>query len=506
MNIEAYPALVNAAGRANVAQRLPSPFAFNHVIVKILLDGNTRWVDATQSHQGGMLSERYLPPYAKALVLKSGQNSLEDILSSDHDSRETVTSTFKVKNYEAPASLTVSTIYCGSMADDMREYFARTESKEASKNYLNYYARFYPGIREGGPLEIRDQRLKNVLEVTERYQITNFWSPNKASRRLEATFHADSLQKMLTEPDIRLRTMPLALQFPCRREQNVLVYLPDGEWNIPSLEQSVDCGEFLFHYNRSASGSTVRFHYDCYTRTSSIAAGKVSDYLKNLDEMQNLLGDTLYRPMPRSATVLTQINWPMLVVCAFGLTASAAGGLWFWHASSAANAGVQSISSIPPLIGDERLRGLGGWLVVVGFGLCVSLVWRLVTFAKNWEGFFGLSVWQMFAAPGGEHYHGFFAPLLIFEVVGNSFFVCLNALAACLFFRRRRVFPKIYMTLLIGNALFLLMDEVAANSIPYLASQGPSSSSQELARAIMQAIIWCLYIVKSRRVKLTFVR
>ena len=41
MNLEAYPALVNTSARETVARRLSSPFAFNHVIVKLLLDGKT---------------------------------------------------------------------------------------------------------------------------------------------------------------------------------------------------------------------------------------------------------------------------------------------------------------------------------------------------------------------------------------------------------------------------------------------------------------------------------
>jgi transglutaminase-like putative cysteine protease len=87
MNIEAYPALVNASALAEVARRLPSPFAFNHAIVKILLDGKTLWIDATQSHQGGTLPERHVPAYGKALVLKKAVTSLEDIPPSDHNSR-----------------------------------------------------------------------------------------------------------------------------------------------------------------------------------------------------------------------------------------------------------------------------------------------------------------------------------------------------------------------------------------------------------------------------------
>ena len=41
MNFEAWPALVNSSKREAIAKRLPSPFAFNHVIVKLRLGGKT---------------------------------------------------------------------------------------------------------------------------------------------------------------------------------------------------------------------------------------------------------------------------------------------------------------------------------------------------------------------------------------------------------------------------------------------------------------------------------
>ena len=79
MNMEAYPALVNTYMREGIARRLPSPFAFNHVIVKLNLAGRTIWLDPTISHQGGQLSNRSVPPLGKALVIQRGVAALEDI-------------------------------------------------------------------------------------------------------------------------------------------------------------------------------------------------------------------------------------------------------------------------------------------------------------------------------------------------------------------------------------------------------------------------------------------
>ena len=263
MNIEAHPALVNTLARESVADRLPSPFAFNHVIVKLPLDGRPVWVDPTRSHQGGSLRERHLPRLGKALLVKQGVTALEDIPPSGASALQRVTSTFRLKDYDSPASLTVRTAYHGSGADSMREYLARADPKEVAADYLNFYARYYPGVRELRPPEVNDQRTRNVLEVTEHYQIRDLWKLGKSNQQWEAAFYPESLTRMLTDPDTRLRKMPLGISYPMRREQEVLVYLPDNTWNIPPLDRSVECEAFAFHHHRKLSGATLRLQYDC---------------------------------------------------------------------------------------------------------------------------------------------------------------------------------------------------------------------------------------------------
>jgi hypothetical protein len=506
MKIEAWPALVNSLTREAAAEHLPSPFAFNHVIVKLLLDGQAVWVDPTLSHQGGPLWERNIARLGKALVVKEGTAALEDVPVSRASTLEHVTSTFRLKDYTSPASLTIHTAYHGRQADRMREFLARTDSKELAKDYLNFYSKYYPGVGESGTLEISDQRERNLLEVTEHYQVGDLWTENKSSRRREAIFYAESLEQFLSAPQTRRRKMPLALPYPARREQTIFVHLPDNEWQVAPLATNVECDAFILNYRRTLTGSTVKFDYACETKAAALAVGQVPGYLKKLEEMQGLLSDTLYRSDKMAGGVLAQLNLLMIVIAGFAIAAVSAGGLWFWRATRLTPATLAAGASPPPILGSE-LQGLGGWLILVGFGLCASVLSRAVSIARIWEGYFSVQTWQMFAVPGGESYHPLYGPLLIFEVLGNAALFGLNVLTLCLFFSKRRQFPKVYITFLAANAGFLLIDEIGGNAIPLVATaSGHEASRTDLFRAMFAALIWGSYMLKSRRVKSTFVR
>lgn len=505
MGLEAYPALVNTFSREAVAQHLPSPFVFNHAIVRLQLDGKIVWVDPTRSHQGGSLWGRHLPPYGRALVVSPGSTALEDIPASSAPSRQLVTSTFYLKDNKAPARMTVLTAYYGPEADTMRGYLAATETKEITSSYLNFYATYYPGIRELHPFRINDQRSRNVLELTEEYEIKDFWKKDKTSQRSEAAFYPENLIKALIAPSTRLRKMPLRLPYPMQRQQEMFVHLPDGDWNITSEEQAVDSDGFTFHFRREMSGSVLHLHYDCATKTPVIAAARVPDHLKQLDEMENLLGDTLQRPESAIGAGLAQVNWLMVVIAGFGLLVASGLSAWFWRATRLP--GVAGPSAIPPLVGPEpELRGLGGWLVLVGIGLCAGLVTRPALLARSWEGFFTTAAWQATSVPGGLHYHPLFGPLLIFELLGNIVLLATTALALGLFFTKRKMFPRVFIALLVGNVLFLLLDELTGKVIPYVEQASHTSSTAAVARAFIMSSIWCSYMLISRRVKATFVR
>ncbi len=508
LQIEADPALVNSAVRGAIANRLPSPFAFNHVIVKLNLEGKPVWVDPTCSHQGGSLWNRYVPPLGKALVIRAGNRALEEVPLShpDNASRQKATSTIRMKDYDSAADFTVHTVYHGASADNMREEIARTDLTDLTKDYLNYYARFYPGITSHQPLKFNDDRLANVLSIEETYRVTNLWKLDETDQLRKASFYADNLYRVLTDPNTRIRKSPLRFSYPFQRQQEITVHLPDSKWNIPDLEKAIDHDAFAFHFRRKLTGAVLRFNLECQTKLAALPAERVPDYLSKLEEMETLLTETLQRADTKKQNLASRINWLMVIIAVFGLGSTTAAGAWYWHRTTATALAEASLP--PPLVLEDRqLQGLGGWLILVGIGLCLGPLIRLGTIGQNWEGYFSVHVWQTVAMPQGELYHPLYGPLLMFELLGNTVLLALNFLALGLFFSRRRAFPRSYIALLSLNAVFLILDNIGCAQIPSLASTAPAAKAgAEGGRAALFAIIWCSYMLKSRRVKATFTK
>jgi transglutaminase-like putative cysteine protease len=76
---DARPALVSTRAGRSLDARLPSPLAFDHVIVRLRLGPVTRWIDPTLAHQGGRLREIVPPRFERALVVDASTTGLETI-------------------------------------------------------------------------------------------------------------------------------------------------------------------------------------------------------------------------------------------------------------------------------------------------------------------------------------------------------------------------------------------------------------------------------------------
>jgi hypothetical protein len=160
-----------------------------------------------------------------------------------------------------------------------------------------------------------------------------------------------------------------------------------------------------------------------------------------------------------------------------------------------------------------ELRGLGGWLSLVGFGLCVSpLLWSYTIFQD--VKLFNDGTVQFLSDPSSSVYIANYSDLLKFELIGNIVLLAANICLLNLFFRERRSFPRYYVVLLIGIPVFTAVDNAltsaafAGVSADLSKTLGESVSGQgtRVIQAFVAAIVWGLYMQKSKRVKATFVR
>ncbi len=501
LGYEATPALVATGFRQTLPDLLPAPHDFDHVIVRVVADGKTYWVDPTRTYQRGPATERYLPDYGYGLLLQPGESDLTPIPASDVGLPETYTSEkFIVSGQKAPAHLTVISTYNGFDAEWMRAALASIGREGIAKSYLNDYARRYPGVISAAPFIVDDFPKSDTLVITHEYTISNFWvlAPDKQHYRCE--FYPLGIHSWIMKPTTSIRSMPLELSFPRERIVHTEINLP-REFKLSNFTNTITGPGAELYIQRTFFGRTVTLDYKYRALTNFVPVSLVADHLGSLDRMENALGYSLiWETMDTSGT--NQFNWPIFLLIAFYSLLLAIGVALTYRFQ---NRSPVQISPVPPII-ESSVSGLGGWLILVGLGLVFS-AFRLIFVMIRTSNLFSLWKWQALTTPGGISYQPAMAPLLIFEFLGYLTTMALCLFALVLFFQKRRFFPRWFIGMLIFNATFILLDSVAAKMLIHSSNpQSEITMTRNLAQVVVGCSIWIPYMCVSRRVKATFVR
>lgn len=286
MGIEAYPALVNTRVQRLLDEWQPSPFAFDHVIVRASLAGRTYWIDPTINLQRGQLGQTAPLDYARALVIKDGSNTLEKIpFPLPGKPTTSCLEVYTIERYDAEARLDVVTTYRQEDADAMRSWLAQHPLSEVSKSYLNYHAGLDPNIAADGEPQVNDNAADNILVVSEKYRVPHFWLDNKRK------FYASRIGDELTKPNITRRTTPLAIPHPVDIEQTIEIRLPEA-FDLDTDAGRISDSGLRFDYRYGSSGKTIRLYYHLQSLSDSVPADQVASYLHTIDEID---GHTSYQ-------------------------------------------------------------------------------------------------------------------------------------------------------------------------------------------------------------------
>lgn len=156
---------------------------------------------------------------------------------------------------------------------------------------------------------------------------------------------------------------------------------------------------------------------------------------------------------------------------------------------------------------DNKLQGIGGWLILVVIGLVISPIRIALLLAENHVPLFSDGTWEVLTSPSSESYHALWAPLIVFEVVGNLLLILLTLATLCFLFMKSKHTPMIAIIWLVAGAVFVFADYVFAQQIPLIATQPTDPDAvSELVRAVVGTAIWVPYFLVSKRVKATFTR
>lgn len=283
LGFEAEPAFVNTKARAEVEGFLPSPLAFDHVIVRAKLDDRVLWLDGTNTIEGGTLDVREPPPFGRALVVSPKTAALEPIVRPRPAAPLTsVEETWVVADFQGPATLDVHTVHRRHEADDWRDRLATEPRSEIERLFLNFYAKIDPGVSQLAAPTFADDPKANVFEIREHYRIPAFW------KNEERFFEPYALERVFQRPRIVLRTMPLAVPFPLKAEHRIEVRFPAAYESTPDHRVLEDATLKLESDYRS-DGNVVTIRYALETKRDTVPAAEVAEYLAMLERVDDAM-------------------------------------------------------------------------------------------------------------------------------------------------------------------------------------------------------------------------
>lgn len=300
LGVEAYPALVNTKLRARLAERLPSPFLFDHVIVQAIAGGQTYWIDGTISDQGGTLPTVETPNDGRALVVRPETNVLATIETAAKGSTR-VEQVYTTRKYAEPTLLEVKTTYSGGDADAMRSALATMSTADLAKDRINDLAADQPKIESAGAPRIADDRLRNVIVIRETYRIPELWKDG------DWTWYPREIESHLEKPDTMIRTMPLAFEYPLDVVQSVTFNFPE-EMNVEKRSTVTETPTFRYEYSIDSNGRAVTVKQTLRARKDSVDVKNVADHLTKLNGIWSEIGFSLAPDGARTNAPTTAAN------------------------------------------------------------------------------------------------------------------------------------------------------------------------------------------------------
>ena len=502
LGITARPALVSTTYREHVAGFHPTATVFDHALVQLELGGRYYWIDPTELYQRGGLRD-VAAWFGSALVLGGGSDSLVPMEGMGSPGPTTdVAVTFSLGDRHDSATMHVVTEYRGASANDTRAWIAARSPKELRQQYTNFYSELYPSIRSDEQPSVDDNETDNVIRTVERYTIPDFWAGGTAEH---PTGKFEPLELSLAVPRATAadRKMPLAVRQNAHIRYVINAESPGG-WNIRPREEHITTPAARFSRRLSVAGDVFKLEWEYETLADHVMPAGAAEYVKQMARANDLLVFSVTPPGDRAETTdETRINWSVLMAALLAAALAVMGAVRVARAPLAVAGDAPVSGAAPAAIPRHEPVGLGGWLILVGFGITISPIRILFTLSKTLPGY-SASTWAALTTPGMSNYHPLWAPLLMFELFGNIAMLVFTVLTVWLFYTKKRQFPRTFIWVVAASIVFSLADMLLMSFVP-VSDPTATEWSRQFGRMVVAAI-WIAYMLRSQRVRNTFVK
>ncbi|MCL6219855.1 DUF3857 domain-containing protein [Zunongwangia pacifica] len=490
--IDAHPILVNSSSGNTINEDLPSPNSFDHCIVQYHRFNKDYFIDPTIGNQGGDAEQIFTPDYGYGLILDDDTKKLTKFEKPDYG-KANITETFIIDSIGGPTRLKVETVYTGSKADNTRAEFNANGLSSIQKSYLDFYSLAYPDIEVAQDLYFNDERNeKNAFTVNEEYVIPGHWKPMpEDSSQIYSQYYALAIDNFMFPQKTAKRKSPYYINEGTNIDYNIVIFTPE-KWNVETEYYKSDNPYFEYTYQTKYSNARIDLIHKYKTLSDNVPAEDYSEFLKAHEKAaENISYYLTYNPgFANSVATTDNSNISWFAVILFLVVFTGAGFICYL---------IYVNYDIPSKSHPNDHRPIGGWLILIAIGLCIS---PLLTLSPMIYNEYFTSNYLLLWSTGNKALVG----LVFFEIIFNAASLAFNIFILIIFFKRRTIAPKLIIAFYVFNFIGVSLDTFVAAIIPAVNSITPEPDLyRELFKSLIACLIWIPYFAISERVKDTFV-
>ncbi len=285
LGIDSRPVLLQIGRRRGLEKSLPSIQFFNHVIVQVVLNGKTYYLDPTRLGQHGRLDHMgQAHQGAQVLIVGPETQELSRIPSSAESfgADDTIIERVTLPKLGGEGELQSERAWTGVRAENLRVMLERVPHDQIFRSQGDEMARRYPGATLIGQPAIADNRMNNVLSITAKYKVPNL-AVEKNGYWI-VYFIPDNFRNVLLSPPTATRKTPLLIPaFPFRAKYSFEIEFPQQvSAFVDPHAQTIENRYFKFTTTEHFRGNVAKTAVELVTRKSEVDAVDYAKYSKDL--------------------------------------------------------------------------------------------------------------------------------------------------------------------------------------------------------------------------------
>jgi len=212
--------------------------------------------------------------------------------------------------------LEVVTTYRRDEADEMRRTLATTPQQDLAREYLDYFAREFTEITPRGEPTSRDDRARNIVTVSESYEIRTFWKNG------ERELFGWQVEDHMPSSAASTRTAPLAVPHPVHVVHEITVRSP-RRFKVTGRGETIAGGAFEFSSRLSVEGRVLRLTFDYRSRADAVMPQEIKAHQQSAEQVMDELSFVLADDLTESGADPGARPWGAIAV--LGVVAAGAG-------------------------------------------------------------------------------------------------------------------------------------------------------------------------------------